>query len=155
MTNYVVWDALTKLKSYIESNFETYAALLRTAASDSELPAIRNVVIGNDYSRKGLVKPFIMIDPVRMDPEDETVGTVLSELNIDILIAAESFTDEKATKWVTLFADAFQSMILSDDTLGDEFYHASVEDIEFYPGGTGQTKYVLLSVVLSIETDRS
>lgn len=155
MTYYTVWDVLTNLQDYVQENFETYAALLRTAATEQKLPKVRSVEIGNDYTRKGLTKPFIMLDPVRMVIDDETVGVVNSDLNIDVLIAVESYTDEQAAKWSALMADSFESMILSDDTLGDVVAHASVTDIEFYPGGIGSTKYVLLSLVLSIETDRS
>jgi hypothetical protein len=154
MTHYTAWDVMTMLEDYIDSNYETYVALIRTAASDTRVPKVKTVEIGNDYTRKGLTKPFIMIDPVRMNIDDETVGLVVSDFNIDVLIAVESFTDEEATKWATLYGDAFVSMVLSDDTLGDEVAHASVSDIEFYPGGTGNTKYVLLNMVLSIETER-
>lgn len=150
-----IWDTLAMLKQYLLDNYDTYADLLRSAASEPSLPTIKSVEIGNDYTKKGLVKPFIMLDPVRMIVDDEAIGLVNSDLSIDVLVAADSYTDEQASKWVMLYADAFQSMVLSDDTLGDEIAHASVEDIEFYPGGTGTTKYVLLNVVISIETDRS
>lgn len=152
-----IWDTLAMLKQYLLDNYDTYADLLRSAASEPSLPTIKSVEIGNDYTKKGLVKPFIMLDPVRMIIDDEAIGLVNSDLSIDVLFAVESYsyTDEQASKWVMLYADAFQSMVLSDDTLGDEIAHASVEDIEFYPGGTGTTKYVLLNVVISIETDRS
>lgn len=150
-----IWPTMTMLKAYILNNFDAFVASIASAVEVSDIPIIQSVEIGNDYTRNGLRKPFVMIDPVRSIPDDETVGIVADDLSFDILIAIDSYTDGEATMWVSLYADAFLSMILSDDTLGDQVSHASIEDREFFPGGTGTTKYVLLNLMISIETDRS
>jgi len=155
MTYYEIKPAIDTLKTYIEANYETYLALIRTASGFRELPKIAKVNVGNDYNEKGRVKPFILIDPVNATIDDEGIGCMETVINIDVLFACEGATPEIITEYTECYADAFVSMVLSNDTLGDGVQHISVRDIAYYPGGTGTVKYVLLNVEVTVETDRS
>jgi len=113
------------------------------------------VKVGNDYTAKGLVRPCVTVDPVKNTPDDERIGCIPSEIGIEILLTCEASTGELALEYTECYADAFVSMVLSNDTLGGAVQHISVVDIEYYPGGTGTEKRVLLVVELTVKTDRS
>lgn len=155
MTYYVSKPTSDLLIAYIKANYETYLALIRTASELREIPKITVVKKGNDYTNKGLVKPFILVDPVATPIDDEAVGCVHSMFNYDIIIAVDGYDNEQITDYAECYGDAFISMILSNDRLGSQVYHASVKDIEHFPGGTGTIRYVLLNLEITIETDRS
>ena len=155
MTYYVTKPAVDNFKAYINANYETYLALIRTASGYRELTRMAKVCIDNDYVGKGRVKPYMILDPSNNTPDDEGSGCIESVLNFDVIIACEGASSEEVTGHSMCYADAFQSMILSDDTLGDTVQHASVVDFEYYTGGVGMIKYVLLNVELTVNTDRS
>jgi len=155
MTYYVTKPAIDTLIAYIKANYETYLALIRTASGFRELKKIATVKVGNDYTAKGLVRPCVTVDPVKNTPDDERIGCIPSEIGIEILLTCEASTGELALEYTECYADAFVSMVLSNDTLGGAVQHISVVDIEYYPGGTGTEKRVLLVVELTVKTDRS
>ena len=155
MTYYVTKPAIDTLKAYIIANYDTYLQLIRIASSYRELPKIVTVEVGNDYDAKGKLKPFVLIDPVGASIDDEGIGCIPTIVTLDVIFAIEGCDSETVTEYSECYADAFVSMFLTDDTLGDGVFHASVKDIEYFPGGTGTIKYVLLNVELTVETDRS
>ncbi len=155
MTYYVSKATSDLLIAYIKSNYETYLALIRTASGLLEIPRIEQIKKGNDYTQKGLLKPFMLIDPVSTPIDEEAVECIHSELLYDVLIAVDGYDNEQVTEYSECYADAFISMILSNDRLGSQVYHASVVNIESFPGGTGTIRYVLLSLEITVETDRS
>lgn len=155
MIYYVSKPTSDLLIEYIKTYYETYLDLIRTASGLYEIPRIQQIKKGNYYSQKGLLKPFMLIDPVSVPLDDEAVECVHSELLFDVLIGVDGFDNEKLIEYTECYGDAFISMILSDDRLGDQVYHASIVNIEPFPGGTGVIRYVLLSLEITIETDRS
>jgi len=44
------------------------------------------------------------------------------------------------------YADAVTKCIWDYDTLDGQVVHASVETIEYFPGGTGNEKYALIAI---------
>jgi hypothetical protein len=149
-TSKILTDAVLAM---IEDQYPTHIAALESA-SGLTLKAIETVKVGVDYLAKGLFKPFVLIDPRRMSIDDEGVGVVRGTAIYDIVIAYDGYSEEDATTAVQLYADAFVDMVMSDDYLNSTVDHASVTDIEYYPGGSGITRYAILGLELILDIER-
>jgi len=146
----VILDALT---DQIDNNYQTYLDLIATA-SGYELKSIETVKVGSDYLAKGIEKPFILIDPRRMDVDDETIGLVRGRYLFDIMIAYDGFEEEDAVYAVQLYADAFISMVISDDYFTSTVDHASVNSVEYYPGSSFMARYAVLELEIELDIER-
>jgi len=146
----VVTDSLV---AQIDANYQTYLSLIETA-SGMELKSINTVKVGADYQAKGMMRPFILIDPQRMDVDDEAMGIVRADYTYTVLIAYDGFAEEDAVTAVQLYADAFISMVISDDYFTSTVDHASVTGVEYYPGSSVQTRYAVLDLVITLDIER-
>ena len=152
-TFYVSKVVIDALQAQITANFQTYLDLIATA-SGYELKEIETVKIGSDYASKGIDKPFILIDPRRMDVDDEAIGLVRGTYIFDIMIAYDGFDEEDAVYAVQLYADAFISMVISDDYFTNTVDHASVNSVEYYPGSSYMTRYAVLEFQIELDIER-
>ena len=153
MKYYVAKPAIDALTAHIQANLQTFIEQI-SEESGILLEPIASVGVGNDYEKVGKQKPFILIDPTTDEIDDVAIGTVVTSLGYDVLIAVSGGTEETAITKVDLYKDAFISMILSDDFLSDLVDHASVNRVDHFPGGTGTTKYILLALTITIEQRR-
>lgn len=151
---YVSKPVMDALKDSLKANYNTHLQSL-ASSSGMKLDAIKVVKISNDYSATGLQKPCILMDVVSCDVEDEAVGIVSGTLTFEIVFIIEGQKEDDLTYRTMLYADALVSMITSDDYLESSVTHASVSRIEYYPGGTGSTRYAIADVDIAYEIERS
>lgn len=153
MRYYVAKPAIDALLAHIEINLHTYIEDL-SEVSGVYLEPIQYIGVGNDFEKTGRAKPFLLIDPTSDAIESQIVGTVVTELSYDVLIAVTGNSEDNAIAKTALYKDAFISMILSDDFLSDLVDHAEVTRVDHYPGGTGTVKYILLALTITVEQRR-
>lgn len=154
MTNFYVSKPVDDaLKEEIENEYQTYLTSIEDA-SGLTLRSIETIKYGTDYQAKGLIKPFILIDPRRMDVDDEAVGIVSARFIYDVVFAYDGFDEEDAVVATKLYADAFISMVISDDFFGGNLDHASVKNVEYYPGSSSVGRYAVLELELTLEIER-
>mgnify|MGYP000008762341 CR=1 FL=1 len=121
---------------------------------DSVLPGIKYVGIGTDYEKKGRPQPFILVSPSRIDfNRDVYLGSLESELMIDCLISVDGYEADQVLKQSMLYADALVGLITSDDQLSGLCEHAETSHAEFYPGGSGNRHYAIVTMKVSKLTD--
>ncbi len=155
MNFYKTLPTVKGLRDYIIKNYDTYLEQLRTSSEEYDLPCINSVEIGTDYTSKGRSKPFILIDPASMNPEDDMPGHIEAVMAVDVLIAVDGYTDTSASEKAMLYADAFLSMVWADQYLGCLVIHATPTQVDYFPGGTGNVKYILINLLLTVEESRS
>ena len=141
------------LVAEITDQYPTYLSAIATA-SGMTLRPVETVKVSIDYTSKGIEKPCILIDPRRLDIEDETSGRIGAIYTYDIVIGYDGFDEEEAADAVQLYADAFVSMVVSDDYFSGQLDHASVKNIEYYPGGSLVSRYAVLQLELTLEIER-
>ena len=142
------------LKSYVEDNYQTYVDIIATANAVT-LKALTSVEIGGTVAvHKTHEKPYMIIEPIGEDVTDTLPGQIESTIRYDVLIEADGYQEDDALTLVGLYKDAFCSMVFSDDTLGGEVDHASVTNIEQYPGGSGTSKYIMIAVEITVSQGR-
>lgn len=137
----------------IEDNYDTYLQLI-AEANDYELKSIETIKLGTDYQAKGLEKPAILIDPRRMSVEDTLIGEVAAGYVFDVIFCYDGYSEEDAATAVQMYADAFTSMVISDDYFQGNLEHATVNDVEYYPGGSALARYAVLELELILEIER-
>lgn len=141
------------LKTEIASNYQTYLSEIESKAKMS-LKSLQDVKVGVDYQSKRLEKPFCLIDPKRLDIDDEAVGIVNAVYGFDVVFAFDGFDEEDAATAIQLYADAFVSMVQSDDFFGGKVDHATVPNIEYYPGASSVARYAILELDITLEIER-
>lgn len=140
--------------SYTEANYQTYSDAI-AAANSVTLDSMTSIAIGGSaFMDKNKRKPYILIEPVSEDIDDQIGGSIEAVMRYDVLIEAVAPNEETALTAVGLYKDAFVSMILSDDTLGGEVDHAKVTNVEQYPGGSGTSKFILMAVEITVSQGR-
>jgi hypothetical protein len=145
-----ITDALV---AEIEDNFNTKLQEIADV-SKTILEPIITIKIGADYASTGLEKPAIIIDPVSLAIEDEAVGIISAIKTFEIVIIVDGFAEDDAIVRAELYADALIGMVTSDDFLGGEVTHASVPRVEYFPGGSGTSRYAVLDVEITLEQGR-
>ncbi len=151
MMYYIAKPTMETLKSHFESHYKDFIDAIAEKAGVT-LEGMNTIDIGADYEKKGIPKPYLLIDLAQLVPDYAAAGMVKGTLHIDVLIAVEGYTDTAASEKASLYADAITAMIFADDTLNSNVQHIAVNQIDFYPGGTGNLKYVLVSLLLDVET---
>jgi hypothetical protein len=151
---YVSKPVMDALYESLKDDYKTYLQDMATT-SGMKLDAIKLVKISNDYAATGLQKPCILMDIVSCEIEDEGVGIVGATLMFEVVFIIEGMKEDDLTYRTMLYADALVSMVTSDDYLGGDVVHASVPRIEYYPGGTGTTRYAVADVEITYEIERS
>lgn len=142
------------LIAYVEANYQGYVDTIATANGVS-LDSLTSVGIGGPaFMDKNKRKPYMLVEPVGEDIDDQIAGSVEVTMRYDVLIEALAPNEETALTAVGLYKDAFVSMILSDDTLGGEVDHAKVTNVEQYPGGSGTSKFILMAVEITVSQGR-
>lgn len=118
------------------------------------LDAIKYIGIGTDYEKTGRPQPFILVSPSRIDFDQNVYQDSLqSELGIDCLISVDGYDSDTVLKRSMLYADALTSLVTSDDQLGGLCEHAEITHEEFYPGGSGNRHYAIVSIALTEHTE--
>lgn len=153
MRYYVAKPAIDALKAHITANYQTFIEDI-SGVSETYLEPISYIGVGNDFEKAGRVKPFMLIDPTADAIDGQIIGTVSTSLSYDVLIAVTGNDEDSAITKADLYKDAFISMILSDDFLSGLVDHAEVTSVDHYPGGTGNVKYILLALTITIEQGR-
>lgn len=138
-------QTLDILKDFFSANIEGYLENIRQDTGQ-ELPSFTSIEIGQDYASRGRSKPFVLIDPASITPDDEGYGVISGTYHIDVLIVVDGYESEVVSRRCMRYADAFASCIWDYDTLNGQVVHTSVENIEYFPGGTGNEKYALLAI---------
>ena len=141
------------LKDFLTEKIEGYLQEIRNETTE-ELPAFSSIMIGQDYTKRGKVKPFILIDPALNDIDEEGQGVISAAYQIDVLVVVDGYDDEIVSRRCMRYADAIQFCLLDDDTLDGEVYHCRVNSVEYFPGGSGNEKYALLSLTVMREVPR-
>ena len=142
------------LLSYIRTYYQTYLDAIATT-SGVTLKSLSGADLGGpNFASKNRPRPYLLIEPMGEDIDDTLPGRIESVLRYDALIEADGFQEEDALILVGLYKDAFCSMIFSDDTLSGYVDHASVTNIEQYPGGSGTSKYILMAVEITVSQGR-
>ncbi|MCF7944726.1 MAG: hypothetical protein K9L75_04240 [Spirochaetia bacterium] len=144
---------LDTVKTFIQQHIDPYLQQIRDETGE-ELPALTSISIGQDYTKRGRMKPFVLIDPMLLTPDDEAQGVIGGSYNIDLLIAVDGYTDEITSRRAMRYADALADCIFDYDSLDGQVYHARINNIEYFPGGTGTEKYVLISISVMQEMNR-
>lgn len=142
------------LLSYLKTSYQTYLDAISEESGVTLLPLTSVEIGGPSTMEKMHRKPYMIIEPVSEEIDDQLPGVVEAVIRYDILIEAEGGQEEKALTNVGLYKDALVSSVLSDDTLGGEVIHASVTSIEQFPGGSGQSKYILASLQITVGQGR-
>ncbi len=155
MNYYKTRPLMAGLKDYVEAHFETYLAQIRNEASFHDLPSLASVDIGGDYEKKGKARPWMILELDQILPEDQETGWIEAGYSIDVVIAVDGFTEETAEEKVHLYADAFMSMIWADQQMGCLTTNAEIRVVDNFPGGTGNVKYILINLLLTVEEARS
>ena len=154
MTYYVSKSTNDILKNHINTYYQTYLDAIATL-SGVVLKSLTSVEIGGSgFADKNRERPYMIIEPVADEIDDELPGNVESVLKFDILVEADAFQESEALTLVGLYKDAFVSMIISNNTLAGEVTHARVRNIEQFPGGTGTSKYILMAVEITVDQGR-
>lgn len=133
------------VKAFFESKLSMYLDEIRTETGE-ELPELSSIEIGQDYTKRGRSKPYIIIDPAMITPDAEGYGVISGECHIDILIVVDGYDSEIVSRRCMRYADALTNCVWDYDTLDGQVTHVSVESIEYYPGGTGNEKYALIAI---------
>ncbi len=155
MNYYKTKPLMAGLKSYIETHYETYLDQIRASSETHDLPTIVSVEIGGDYEKKGKAKPWMILELDQILPEDQEVGRIEAGYSIDVAIAVDGYTEETAEEKVHLYTDAFLSMLWADQYLGCLVINTQVRVVDNFPGGTGNVKYILINLLLTVEEARS
>lgn len=140
------------LRQYTQDYLGTYITLVAGEAG-KDLALMSSVGIGTDYEKSGRKHPYVLIAPSDLKPDyDEYQGMVESAFTADCLIAVDGFSSAAVLEHSLLYADAYMSMISSDDTLKGLCDHAEVSSIGYFPGGTGNRMFTVISIVLITQT---
>jgi len=155
MTTFYVSKPITDaLLQALRENYPDHVKAMATS-SGMRMDAIKTIKISNDYAAIGLQRPAILVDPVSAEIEDEAVGIVSAKLLYEVVFIIDGQQEDDLTYRTMLYADALVGMITSDDYLNSEVTHASANRIEYYPGGTGTTRYAIVDVEITLEIERS
>ena len=141
------------LRDFVENNIESYLAVIRTETEEG-LPSFASVEIGNDYEKSGKKKPFILMDPAQIAPDQEGYGVISGVYSIDILIAVSGYDGTTVSKHTMRYADAVTQMFFDHDDLDEQVTDVTVEKVEYFPGGSGNEKYALITLQVKRETNR-
>ncbi len=111
---------------------------------------IKYVGIGTDYEKKGRPQPCVLVSPSRIDfDRDVYQGSLQSDLSIDCLISVDGYDSDLVLQQAMKYADAITSLVTSNDQLDGLCEHAEVTQAEFYPGGTGNRQYAVVSIAIT------
>jgi hypothetical protein len=138
-------ETLDILKDFLTTKIEGYLDVIRTETGQA-LPSFTSIDIGQDYTKRGRSKPFVLIDPASITPDAEGYGVISGDYRIDMLIVVDGYESEIVSRQCMRYADAVTKCIWDYDTLDGQVVHASVETIEYFPGGTGNEKYALIAI---------
>jgi len=144
---------LDMVKDTIADNIGSYLQGIRDE-TEQELPAFTSIEIGQDYTKRGRVKPFVIIDPAQLTPDEEAQGVFSGAYQIDVLVAVDGWDDEVVSRRCMRYADALMALIFDHDTLDDQVYHVQFNSVEYFPGGSGNEKYAILSITVIREEER-
>ncbi len=123
-------------------------------ASGVSLEELRTVRVGADYASAGIKRPALLLNPLSLEIEDETVGLVSAQMLFEAIFIIDGFSEDDAIVKAELYADALIGMVTSDDFLGGEVTHASIPRVEYFPGGSGVSRYAVLDVEITLEQGR-
>lgn len=151
--NYIESYRLTMgLQEYMAAHLEEHINQVAVLVA-KDLPGINSVALGVDYEKSGRKHPYILIAPSSIKPDyDEYQGMVESSFTADCLIAVEGYSSATVLENSLLYADACMGMISSDDTLAGLCDHAQISSIGFFPGGTGNRMFTVISIELTTQT---
>jgi hypothetical protein len=137
----------------LEDNYNTY---LQDIADTSKilLDELQTLRVGADYASTGLAKPSLLLNPLSLEIDDEAVGIVSAKMMFEAIFIVDGFAEDDAIVRAELYADALIGMVTSDDFLGGEVTHASVPRVEYFPGGSGTSRYAVLDVEITLEQGR-
>ena len=141
------------IKGFLASHIETYLDQIRDETGE-ELPSLTSIDIGQDYTRRGRSKPYLLIDPAMITPDSEGYGVITGEYYIDMLVVVDGVDTEVVSRQCMRYADALSMCIWNNDTLEGQVDDISVENIEYFPGGTGVEKYALIAIKVMREMYR-
>ena len=113
-----------------------------------------SIDIGQDYTKQGRTKPYVIIDPAMITPDSEGYGVITGEYHIDMLVVVDGVDSEVVSRMCMRYADALTMCLWNNDTLEDQVDDISVENIEYFPGGTGMEKYALIAIKVMREMYR-
>lgn len=153
MMFYISKPITDALLAEIDESYNTHLQAI-AATSKVKLERLRSIKVGADYAASGLEKPALLLNPLSTDIDDEAVGIVTATMAFEAVFIISGFKEEDGITLAQLYADAFVGMVASDDFLGGEVTHAEVTRIEYYPGGTGTTRYAVLDVNITLEQGR-
>ncbi len=141
------------VKTFLAVNLESFLDDIR-AETGEELPSLNSIDVGQDYTKLGRAKPYLLIDPAMITPNVEGYGVITGEYHIDMLLVVDGCDSEVVSRHCMRYADALTGCIWDNDTFNGQVEDVSVENIEYFPGGTGLEKYALIAIKVMREMYR-
>jgi len=153
MSFYVSKPVTDAFLAELEASYNTNLQVLADAAG-VQLLDLATIKVGADYAAIGIKKPALLLDPVSMEIDDEAVGIITAKMLFEVVFIIDGHKEDDAIVRAELYADALVGMVTSDDFLGSAVTHASVPRIEYFPGGSGTSRYAVLDVEITLEQGR-
>jgi hypothetical protein len=141
------------VKTFLATHIEAYLEDIRVETGE-ELPSLNSIDIGQDYVKRGRSKPYLLIDPAMITPDSQGYGVITGEYHIDMLAVVDGADSEVVSRACMRYADALTMCFWDNDTLEGQVDDISVENIEYFPGGTGMEKYALIAIKVMREMYR-